>query len=78
MQKMDGFKTAFVLEVQQVEKLDEIATRFKIKRSEALRRIIEIGLDVYEIYEGVGVVSLVELVKKMKSAIRQIRQPRFI
>lgn len=76
MQKIPGTrKTHIVLMEKQVDKLDEIAARFKISRSEALRRIVETGLDSYAVYEGLGVVKLAEVAKRIKTAIDKDVQP---
>jgi metal-responsive CopG/Arc/MetJ family transcriptional regulator len=76
MQKIPGIKCVNVVLLQaQVNKLDEIAKRFKISRSEALRRIVETGLDSYSVYEGLGVVKLAEITGRMKSAVEKDVQP---
>ena len=59
----------------QIAKLDEIGGRFKISRSEALRRIVETGLDAYSVYEGLGVVKMAEIAKRVSKAIEKDVQP---
>ena len=77
MQKIPGTRpTHIVLMENQVVKLDEIALRFKISRSEALRRIVETGLDAYSVYESLGVVKLAEITGRIKSAVENDVQPK--
>jgi hypothetical protein len=76
MQKIPGSKkTHIILMDSQVAKLDEIGGRFNISRSEALRRIVETGLDSYCFYEGLGVVKLAEVSKRIRKAIEKDVQP---
>lgn len=64
-----------VLEEKQIDRIDGIAERFKITRSEATRRLLEVGLDVYETYEKLGVVKLSEIVKRSREACAKSVQP---
>ena len=76
MQKIpDARKTHIILTYNQISKLDEIGERFKISRSEALRRIVETGLDAYTVYEGLGVVKMAEIAKRVSKAIQNDVQP---
>lgn len=76
MQRIPGStKTGVTLMTHQIKKLDEIGARFKISRSEALRLIVESGLDSYAIYEKLGVVKLAEVSKRIKRAIERDVQP---
>jgi hypothetical protein len=76
MQKIPGTrKTHIVLMEKHVDKLDEIAARFKISRSEALRRIVETGLDSYGFYESFGIVKLAEVSKRIRAAIEKDVMP---
>lgn len=59
----------------QIKKLDEIGARFNISRSDALRRIVDTGLDSYAVYEKLGVVKLAEVSKRIKRAIERDVQP---
>jgi hypothetical protein len=76
MQRIPGSKkTAIILLDSQIEKLDEIGDRFGISRSEALRKIVDAGLDAYSVYEGLGVVKLAEVAKRIRKAIEKDVQP---
>lgn len=68
-------KTAVTLLDSQIVKLDDIGGRFNISRSEALRRIVETGLESYAIYEKIGVVKFAEVLKRMKLAVEKDVQP---
>ena len=69
MQKIqEGRKTSVVLLEHQIEKLDKIAERFEITRSQAMRLILETGLDSYEFYSHLGVTKLAEILKKAREA----------
>ena len=60
----------------QVEELESIARRFKISRNEAMRLIVETGLDAYQVYEGLGVVKLAEVLKRIQRAVERDVQPQ--
>jgi predicted DNA-binding ribbon-helix-helix protein len=75
MEKIDGIRTAIVLEQYQIDRLNEIAKRFNIKRAEATRRIIDTGLDAYAVYEGLGVVKIAEIIKRTREACEKSVQP---
>jgi len=76
MQRIPGAtRTSMVLMDDQIQKLDEIGGRFNISRSEALRRIVETGLDAYSVYEGLGIVKLAEVSKRVRGAIEKDVQP---
>jgi metal-responsive CopG/Arc/MetJ family transcriptional regulator len=68
-------KTAVILMDNQIAKLDDIASRFAISRSEALRRIVETGLESYAVYERLGVVKLAEVSNRIRKAIEKDIQP---
>lgn len=73
--KINGPKFLMSFEQYQIDKLDEIAKRFKISRAEATRRIVDTGLDAYAVFEGLGVVKLAEIVKKTREACKESVQP---
>lgn len=75
MRKIDGPKIPVNFEQYQIERLDEIAKRFKISRAEATRRIIDTGLDAYTVFEGIGVVKLAEVIKRTREACQKSVQP---
>jgi hypothetical protein len=76
MQKIPNTtKVHALLMDKHIEKLDEIGARFKIRRSEALRLIVETGLESYSVYEGLGIVKLAEISKRIKRAIEKDVQP---
>jgi hypothetical protein len=76
MQKIPNTtKVHALLMDKQIEKLDEIGARFNIRRSEALRLIVETGLESYSVYEGLGMVKLAEISKRIKRAIEKDIQP---
>lgn len=66
--KIPGPQVSVILEDRQLKRLDGIAKRFKISRGEATRRIIDTGLDVYAVYEGLGVAKLAEISSRAKEA----------
>jgi hypothetical protein len=75
MRKIGGPQTTVILEQETLDKLDAIGRRFKIPRAEAHRRILETGLEVYSLYEGLGVVKLAELAKRAKETCARGVQP---
>jgi predicted DNA-binding ribbon-helix-helix protein len=77
-QRIDGLRLTIRIEQQQIDKLDAIAKRFQIPRNQALRMILDTGLDAYGVYEKVGVVKLAELTKKTRKALEAYIQPSLI
>lgn len=75
MRKIEGAKIPVNFEQYQLDRLDEIAKRFKISRAEATRRIIDTGLDAYSVFEGFGLVKLAEVVKRTREACQKSVQP---
>jgi len=79
MQRIPGStKTAVQLMDNQIMKLEEISSRFNISRSEALRLIVQAGLDTYSTYEAIGVVKLTEYAKRLKKAVERDIIPRLV
>lgn len=64
MREKIGTPVVFTLPKETIAKLDEISKRFDISRAESARKILEVGLDTYRVYEGFGVVKLAEVVKR--------------
>ena len=76
MQKIPGIVNIHVVLMdRQISKIDEIANRFSLSRSEALRRIVDTGLDAYSVYEGLGVVKFAEITGRIRKAIEKDVQP---
>ena len=79
MQKIEtGTKTSIMLAKSQIDKLDEIAKRYGIKRAEAHRIILEAGLDSYAIFEGTGMAKVTDLGLKIKRVLKKQRQPSLL
>jgi len=79
MQKIQGgVTTNVILEKRQSEKLEEIGARFGLKKAQALRLLLDMGLESYSVYEGLGVAKLAEIAKKAKKACRKDVQPSLI
>lgn len=78
MQKIDGFKTSFVMTNDHIDKLDRIAARHKTTRSEALRMMLDLGIDVYSDLEMIGAPQLAEKVREMKKWVKQKKQPALL
>jgi hypothetical protein len=79
MQKIEtGLKTSVMLTQAQVDKLDQIAKRYGMKRAQAHRIILESGLDSYAIFEGTGMARLADLGLKVKRVLKKERQMSLI
>lgn len=74
--KIEGRQVAVFLTDEQLVRLEKIAKRHKISRAEATRRMLDLGLDVYETYSSVGIPQLAEMVKRARRAMRNDVQPR--
>lgn len=78
MQKIEGPRIPIIFTQEQIERLDRIASRHKLTRSEAMRRILDLGIDVYEDFEAFGIPQLAEATKQIRKWIRARRQPRLV
>lgn len=65
---IDGIDITITLEREMSAELMAIAERFKLTRSEVARRMIETGLDSYNLYSKIGVIKLAEIVKRSREA----------
>lgn len=66
MRKIDGPKVPVNYEREQLDRLQGIANKLGITRAEATRRTLNIGLDVFELYQSTGLVELAEIVKRVR------------
>lgn len=64
MRERIGYYVGATLPKEMIAKLDEIGKRFDIPRAEVVRKILQVGLDTYGIYEGFGLVKLTEVIKR--------------
>lgn len=64
MRERIGYYVGATLQKEMIAKLDEIGKRFDIPRAEVVRKILQVGLDTYGIYEGFGLVKLTEVIKR--------------
>lgn len=78
MRKIEGPQITIKLEQNQIDRIDRVAKRHGIKRNQAMRLLLETGLDAYEAYSMVGVPQLAELVKKTRKACERAIQPSLI
>jgi metal-responsive CopG/Arc/MetJ family transcriptional regulator len=58
------------------EKIDQVAKRHDYSRSEATRKLLELGVEIYTEFESIGVPQLIEMINKGKKAIRDLKQRR--
>lgn len=75
MLKIDGKQIAVYLEHKQIQRLDVIAEKHGLKRAQALRLILDTGLDAYDTFAVIGIPQLAELVKRTKKACEKQVQP---
>jgi hypothetical protein len=84
MKKLDGapIRVTVVITESELIRLKKIEERFGFKRSEALRNMLSLGLDVYGDLEATGFVKSVESVSKVAEWLRKKifleKQPRLI
>lgn len=71
MQKIEGKHIDVLIPAEMVLRLDKVAARHNLTRSQAMRNMIDVGLSLYDDFESVGVVKLVEVVTRAKKAIRK-------
>lgn len=71
-----GVKLNVTVPDEMKAEVERIAKRHNIKEAEAARKLLEIGLEAYQVYEKIGVPQLSEIVKKAKTAFRDQIQMR--
>lgn len=55
-------------------RIDAISKKYDLSRAEAARRIMTLGIEVFEDFERIGIPQVAEMVKKAKKAIFGIKQ----
>lgn len=63
-----GVKMSMHLDDETVFKIKKIAKYHKISVSEAMRIMIETGIDSYDVFSIIGLPQLAELTKRVRSA----------
>ncbi len=74
-----GSQIALVVSQSQIEKVTRIAKRHGIPKSQVYRNMIDVGLELYEDMEKIGVVKIVEFtgkVKEMSKDWQNKKQPK--
>jgi hypothetical protein len=61
MQKMEGKLTNFMLTFDQLEKIDKIKDDFGVTRSQCVRDLVNIGLDIVGFHRTFGSSSLKDI-----------------
>ena len=61
-----------------LKRIEEISEKHDMKRSEVIRIMVDLGLDVYEYYKILGVPQLADFYKRIKKAVKDGIQPRLL
>lgn len=72
MREKIGWYVGATLPKKTIAKLDEIGERFDISRAEAMRKILEVGLDTYQVYERLGVVKLADVMRRSRDVNEKV------
>ena len=72
MDKIDGPKVHMQFEEKDLERLQKIMKRHKLNRSQAIRNMVSLGLDVYEDLSKLGVPQAVAVFDGLKNRIKDI------
>lgn len=72
MQNKVGPKLAVHISEKDLERLDKIMSRHKLTRSQAIRNMLSLGLDVYEDLSFIGVPQAVAVFDGLKGRIKGI------
>jgi len=78
MERIVGKKKQVHFYKEQIDRLAKISKRHGITESEAIRKMMDLGLDVYEEYSYIGLPQLADFVKRVKQKIRNSRAPKLI
>lgn len=79
MQKIPGGeRTTLIMSGELVAKLEKIEKRHSLTRAEAIRRMLDLGIDVYEDFETLGIPQLTERISKIKKLVRKSRVPTLV
>lgn len=74
MQRIDGTSLHVIVDTETLQRIDKIAQRQRLKRSQAMRRLMQVGCDVYEDLEAVGFVKMSEIIGEARRRITPARQ----
>jgi len=78
MQRIEGKRKMIIFPQEQLERLEKIKERHGITESEAVRKMVGLGLDIYEDYSYIGLPQLAEFTKRVKKQIRGMRAPKLV
>jgi metal-responsive CopG/Arc/MetJ family transcriptional regulator len=59
-------------------RIDHVAERHKLTRAETVRRLLFLGIEVYEEGEKFGIPQLAEIITRAKEGLRNYKQPRLV
>ena len=78
MQKIHGPRITITITQEQEDQLQKIMKRHKLKRNQAVRKMMDLGLETYSTYEMIGVPQLAEITKRAKKAVQNDAMPRLV
>ena len=71
MQKIKGKNINLKLHQDTFAELDRIASRLNMTRTEVIRSLLGLGIDVFHKYEAVGIVKLIEIKNRTRKTIQE-------
>ena len=74
-QEIKGRTLTVKFEHETLAELDRISERLNYKRSETIRRLLELGIETFQSYEKIGLVKIIEIRNRTKKAVKEETQP---
>ena len=71
-----GSQIALTVSDSQKDRVRAIANRLDIPKAQVYRNMIDVGLDLYDELEAIGVVKLVEFTRKVKEVSKDLRKKK--
>lgn len=74
-QEIKGKHLHIKFEEAAIQELDRISERIGLKRADVVRKLVDLGMDVFRGYERIGLVKIIEIKNRTKKAVKEETQP---
>jgi len=70
MQKIEGTSVHVIIPQEMLARIDRVAKRLKLTRSETMRNTLDVGLSTFETLEKGGIIRFAEIMQRTEKALR--------
>ena len=70
-QRIEGKNLHIKFENDTIKELDRIAGRVGLKRADLVRKLLDLGIDVFRGYEKIGLVKLIEIKNRANKTLQK-------